>query len=142
MDDHGSRTFMMYNRTNHDFVPYPKTRNSVCTVSFSLMGMRDRAGMTTHKKASPILPSSLSLSLSLSNSASVFSFGGDELLFKWTLRILPPYLDSRASERTKRWRNERERVAGSLSNQTEGGRPTGSSGATVPVACRARLLGL
>ena len=63
MDDHGSRTFMMYNRTNHDFVPYPKTRNSVCTVSFSLMGMRDRAGMTTHKKASPILPSSLSLSL-------------------------------------------------------------------------------
>ena len=36
---------------------------------------------------------SFSDSPSLSN--SVFFFGGDELLFKWTPRILPPYLDSR-----------------------------------------------
>ena len=142
MDDHGSRTFMMYNRTNHDFVTYPKTRNSVCTVSFSLMGMRDRAGMTTHKKASPILPSSLSLSLFLippPSSPSAAMNCCSNGLCAFFLRI---WTRERASERTKRWRNERERVAGSLSNQTEGGRPTGSSGATVPVACRARLLGL
>ena len=66
------------------------------------MAMRDRAGMTTHKKLLRFSP----FFSSLSNSASVvlFFFGGDELLFKWTLRILPPYLDSaemakRATER-------------------------------------------
>ena len=128
---------MMYNRTNHDFVPYPFGLHFF----FQLDGHARSSRNDDTQKSFSDSPF-LSLSLSLSNSASVFSFGGDELLFKWTLRILPPYLDSRASERTKRWRNERERVAGSLSNQTEGGRPTGSSGATVPVACRARLLGL
>ena len=107
--------------------PYPRY-NSPLSLYLSLMAMRDRAGMTTHKKASPI-PFSLLLLLSLSNSVFVFFFGGDELLFKWTLRILPPYLDSRAIEQrsqkgaTRAIRDGETSERGSHSNQTEGGRP-------------------
>ena len=56
--------------------PYPRYNSPLpLSLYLSLMAMRDRAGMTTHKKASPILFSlllllSLSLSLSLIPSSS------------------------------------------------------------------------
>ena len=85
--------------------PYPRY-NSPLSLYLSLMAMRDRAGMTTHKKASPIL-FSLSLIPSSSSSSAAMNCCSNGLC-AFFLRI---WTRERSSKEAKRERREPSEMA-------------------------------